>query len=357
MTAQRRTVVLGAVTGLIVLAALALITGLGREVTASSSEFIFGTYVKVTVTGRGAAAAAERAIQRMKEIDRLFDPGEAGSDIARLSAAAGLPGDVTVSSDTLALLAKANEAYRLSGGAFDPTVGPLVSLWGFGPQDPAVAGTPADTQRTEPPDAAGIQAARALVGWSSVRWDDARSTAALLRPGMALNSGGLGKGYAIDEAVAVLLGAGVKRAVIDAGGELYLLGEKPGGQVWRIGVRHPRQNGHLGVLELGPDVAVATSGDYQRFFDYEGRRFHHLIDPATGWPATGCRSVTVVARTSVEADYLSTALFVLGPEEGLRLAETLPGVQAVFVNAQGGLVVTSGLKDIFVPTEGGDGGG
>jgi thiamine biosynthesis lipoprotein len=359
----------------IVLAGVILAVRALRPPTVTVSDFAFGTYVRLTVTGPGAPAAARAALGRMKAIEALLDPTRLESDVSRLAAAAGQPEPIPVAPETLVILAHAARAHELSSGAFDASIGPLVRLWGFGPQSPSVVGTPADARRSSPPDAAAIANAGALAGWNDVRWSGAADAtasaggggagaadpgigeAALLRPGMSLTLGGLGKGYAIDEAASILREAGIRRALIDVGGELYLLGTKSGGEVWRIGVQHPREDGYLGSLSLAGDIAVATSGDYQRFFDYEGQRFHHLIDPATGWPADRCRSVTVVATTGVEADYLSTALFVLGPEAGRRLAESLPSVEAVFVDAAGQVTFTDGLEGVFTlkTGEGGDG--
>ncbi len=319
-----------------------------RFLTASDTAYVMGTYLEITATGHGAAAAVERAIARFRELDVLFNPADPASDMARLAANPGRA--VPVSPDTIAVLERADAAYRLSGGVFDLTVGPLVSLWGFGPQDIAALGTPADQRRTSPPSQSEIDAARRLVDWSAVTWDKTAGTATLARPGMTLATGGIAKGYALDEAARILREAGVRRAVIDAGGSLYLLGSKAGGEPWRIGLRHPRQDGYLGTLAVPADESVSTSGDYERYFESGGVRYHHILDPATGWPARGTIAVSVVAPDAAEADALSTALFVLGPEKGLALASSLPGVEALFVDDTGRITMTPGMEEMFVPT-------
>ena len=318
-----------------------------RFLTASDAAYVMGTYLRITATGRGAEKAVALAVARFRELDILLNPANPASDMACLAAAAGHP--VSVSPDTIAVLERADAVYRLSGGAFDMTIGPLVDLGGFGPQSVVEAGTTADGGRATPPSEAEIAIARRLVGWQRVRWDRAAGTAMLLAPELTLATGGIAKGYALDEAARILRESGVRRGIIDAGGSLYLLGAKATGQPWRIALRHPRQEGYLGTIELPADLAVATSGDYQRYFEADGRRYHHLMDPATGRPAMSTMSVTVVGPSAVDADALSTALFVLGPERGLALALTLPGLEALFVDAAGKITMTPGMAAWFVP--------
>jgi len=318
-----------------------------RFLTTSDAAYVMGTYLQITATGRGAEKAVALAVARFQELDILLNPANPASDMASLTAAAGYP--VSVSPDTIAVLERADAVYRLSGGAFDMTVGPLVDLWGFGPQSVVETGTAAGGGRATPPSEAEIEIARRLVGWQRVQWDRAAGTAMLLAPELTLATGGIAKGYALDEAARILRESGVRRAIIDAGGSLYLLGAKTTGRPWRIALRHPRQEGYLGILELPADLAVATSGDYQRYFEADGRRYHHLIDPATGRPAMSAMSVTVVGPSAVDADALSTALFVLGPGPGLALALTLPGLEALFVDAAGNITMTPGMAAWFVP--------
>lgn len=307
--------------------------------TGRASVFLMGTYVVITAEGRGAQPAVDGALARLEQVDRRLDAYDPTSDLARLAANAGL-GPLPVSDDTLTFLALSDRVHRLSGGAFDPTVGPLVDLWGFG-SDPSL---------TVPPTAADIAVALGLTGWDDVHWNPGSATAELARPGMSLVSGALAKGYAVDQAVVQLRAGGVTRAVIDAGGDLYLMGRRADGAPWRIAVTHPRASGYLGVVLVPPDTAIATSGDYERYFEHEGRRYHHLIDPRTGRPAQGCLSVTVVAPTAAEADALATAVFVLGPESGLAFAEGLPEVEAFIYTAGGDLLMTRGMVEMFIPT-------
>ncbi|HCW50927.1 MAG TPA: hypothetical protein DGR79_02515, partial [Clostridiales bacterium] len=330
-----------------------------------SADFLMGTYVVISAEGPEADRAVEEAMAVLRDIHEHLDPSGPRSHLAALAAAPGR--DVPVSAHLIAVLEIADDVNRVSGGAFDPSLGPVVRLWGFD-ADPGPSGGPnggsgagpddasAARPRTAPPTAEEVREALGLTGWHDVTWDAARRTARLARPGMSLALGGVAKGYAVDRAAEVLAGAGVDRAVIDAGGDLYLLGSKPSGDPWRIAVRHPRAEGFLGVLELPDGTAVATSGDYERCFVHEGRRYHHILDPSTGWPVPGVVSVTVLAPTAAEADALATALFVLGPERGLELAEGLEGVEALMVDEAGTIHLTTGMRDVFSPEPSGDDG-
>jgi thiamine biosynthesis lipoprotein len=222
-----------------------------------------------------------------------------------------------------------------SGGHFDPTVGPLVDVWGFRPDsEPAV------------PSPQALQTALDKVGWRDLHVDRASGTAELLRPGMAVDLGGIAKGYAVDLAVKALRDSGVSSAILDVGGEIYTLGLRPDGKQWLVGIQHPRTSDELiGSLPLS-DAGVATSGDYQRDFESGGRRYHHLLDPFTGYPAEGMLSISIVSVSGAEGDAASTASFVLGPDEALPFAEKM-GLEAVMYTADGRVQMTPGLQGRF----------
>jgi thiamine biosynthesis lipoprotein len=154
---------------------------------------------------------------------------------------------------------------------------------------------------------------------------------------MGVDLGAIAKGWAVDRAMAALQGRGIASAIIDAGGDLRIAGSRPGKGFWRIGVQDPREAGALLLTLDLTDTAIVTSGDYERFFMEGGVRYHHILDPATGMPAAGCRSVTVLASTAAEADAAATAAFVLGPERGLAFLRSRPGVRGVIVDAGGAL--------------------
>jgi thiamine biosynthesis lipoprotein len=177
-----------------------------------------------------------------------------------------------------------------------------------------------------------------------VHVDPGPGTAFIDRAGVRIHLGGIGKGYAVDHAVAILRGAGLRDFMVQAGGDLYVAGRNHD-VPWRLGIQDPRgpAEAHFAALELS-DATFSTSGDYERFFDKDGTRYHHILDPSVGQPARGCRSVTVVTRQATVADGLSTGIFVLGPDRGMALVERLPDVEAVIVTADNTVLVSSGLR-------------
>ena len=284
---------------------------------------------------------ALHAVQReMKRLEGLLSRFDAGSEISRLNRSAGLR-PVKISRETFELLGRAAKISLLSGGAFDITVGPLAKLWDY--KHAACA-----------PEDAAIRKALDLTGFQHLMLEAGGMTAALKMPGQMIDLGGIGKGYASDRAMNVFRRYGVNSAFTNIGGNVSTLGPKPDGLRWQVGIRHPREAdaliGAVGVI----DQSVVTSGDYERYFiDREGKRRHHLLDPATGYPAeSGLISVTVVHTSAMLADALSTAIFVLGPEKGLALLSRFPPAQAVLVDADMAVQVTKGLRDCFEPARG-----
>ena len=278
-----------------------------------------GTRVVCTVytPDSGPAAAAFAAVTR--EFDRvtracnLHDPE---SELSRLNREAG--NGFFVCSDLLwDVLVEARRAHRASSGAFDITVKPMMDLWGF------------YRKRQKAPSAAEIAATLKRVGMDKVEWDDARHAVRFKVPGMALDLGGIAKGYALDLAAAELKSLGIRSGVIDLGGNLYLLPEPPPGRKsYRVGIRSPSGVGNSGtVLELPGNCAVSTSGSYERFVVLEGKRYGHVIDPATGGAPYLARSATAVAPTGIESDWLSSAAFLRGEKIVPQLERAVPGAK------------------------------
>jgi thiamine biosynthesis lipoprotein len=247
------------------------------------------------------------------------------------------------------VLEAALEVSRLSGGAFDITAAPLVALWSVTAQHPAV-----------PPEDALAQK-RDLIDFNCLTLDAASGSARLARQGQMVDLGGIAKGYAADQALEVYRRRGISTAMIDLGGNIALLGSKEDGAPWGVGIQDPDapRGECLGLLSL-TDKSVVTSGDYERFFEAGGKRYHHILDPRTGYPAeSGLRSVTVVAEKSMVADGLSTALFVLGLERGLALLDSIragtktsqgySSVEVLFITAAGKVHLTPGLADAYTP--------
>jgi thiamine biosynthesis lipoprotein len=296
--------------------------------------------VKVFSTDEDAAARAiEAAFDEIGRVEALTTRYSPESEVSRLNAAADGSSAVPVGGEVLAIVRRAIEVSKLTGGAFDATVGPVVDLWAFG-------------RTGVVPTREEIGAALPLVDYRRVRVDTTGSSL-VAPPGTVIDLDAIAKGYAVDRAIAVLAEHGVARAIVDAGGDVGLLGEPPHADGWRVGIKHPRADGLIGVLSIDGG-GVATSGDYQRYTMVGDRRYHHVLDPATGYPAPGVMSVTVVAETAMDADALATAVFVMGPERGVLLVEELPAVEAVIITGDdtvGEIVASSGLSGRFHAAE------
>ena len=305
-----------------------------RAGTAMGSELRLTAYA---VDDAAAQRAFDAVFGEFERLDALLSVWRPGSDVLRVNAAAG-DRPVPVSSDTRAVLRAARQVSDWTAGKFDVTFGPLAEVWKFDAQD----------QDNSIPDDAHIRARLPLIDYRKVEIDDEAGTVFLARKGMRIHLGGIGKGYAVERAAAILRQAGIRDFMIQAGGDLYAGGLK-GGKPWRLGINDPR--GPAGRLFAAVDLSdgtFSTSGDYARFFVKGGIRYHHLLDPASGLPARGCRSVTIVADSPTQADALSTGVFILGPADGMALVERLPGVEAVIVTATNEVIVSSGLKERLV---------
>ena len=299
-----------------------------------------GSEVRVSVWTSNEAAAHTAMTTVFAEFDRLdalLSVWKPGSDVLRLNAAAGRA-PVAVSSETREVLQHAQQASEWTNGKFDVTFGALADVWKF------------DHDRdNRVPAGAEIAARLPLIDYTAINIDEAAGTAYISRPGMRIHLGGIGKGYAVDRAAALLRREGLPNFMIQAGGDLYVAGLVEGGP-WRLGVHDPRgragegaPNDSFATIDLS-DATLSTSGDYERFFIKDGQRYHHLLDPDTGLPARGCVSVTIVAKTATMADALSTGVFILGPDKGMALVERLPDVEAVIVTADNQVLISSGLQ-------------
>jgi thiamine biosynthesis lipoprotein len=254
------------------------------------------------------------------------------SDVLKLNAAAG-DHPVPVSRETIEALVTARQVSEWTEGKFDVTFGALSDIWKFDQdQDDSV------------PSQAAIAARLPLIDYRKLVIDMAAGTAFLQKKGMHANLGGIGKGFAVDRAVALLKAAGLSDFSIQAGGDLYVAGHR-GDRPWRLGIADPRAaDGSIFARVDLTDSTFSTSGDYERSFVKNGVRYHHILDPATGQPARLSRSVTIVAKQAVLADGLSTGVFLLGPDKGMALIERLPDVEGVIVGADNQVHVSSGLQ-------------
>lgn len=292
------------------------------------TRLLMGTVTEIRILDPDAEqfdAAVTAAFAEMERIEALMSPHRPDSEVSLLSLAKK---QRTVSADLRRVLQTSINVASASAGAFDAGLGRLVRLWGFAEGNPQV------------PTKAEID--RALVGTGPGALTIVDDTLVKRQAQLAIDLGGVAKGYAIDRAIQILAAAGVRHASVNAGGDLQLLGDRAG-TGWRIGIQHPRRkDGILARLELA-DTAVVTSGDYERYFEQDGVRYHHILDPRSGYPATSCQAVTVIAGEAMLADALATAVFVLGPEQGLPLLARF-SADGIIVSRDGSVVTTPGLK-------------
>jgi thiamine biosynthesis lipoprotein len=293
-------------------------------------EAIMGTRIAVEVWHEdpaAATAAIDAVIAEMHRIDALMSVYKPESQLSEVNRdAATRP--VRVEPELARLIARALEFSELSDGAFDITYASVGYLYDY-------------RERRHPTDAQ-IEAALPAINWRHVAVDLASSTIRFLQTGVRIDLGGIAKGHAVDSAITILAARGITNATVTAGGDSRILGDRRD-RPWVVGIRHPDDRGRVIARIPIEDAAISTSGDYERFFDEDGVRYHHIIDPKTGKSPRGVRSVTVIAPTSTLAEGLTKSVFIMGPERGIALVETQPDVDAVVVTAEGKVLYSKGL--------------
>ena len=317
--------------------------GMGSK-THEYREFMMDTNVTVkmvTDDQEKAESISRKVFQEMDEIAQTMDRGVEGSDIWKINRYAGIK-PVEVSSETMMLLEKAVEVGEETDGAFDITIAPLVDLWGF--YDPEGRDM---KDRVRVPEAEEIEEVLSLIDYSKVELHKETREVYLPKEDMQLELGGIAKGFVVDRGVEVLQEEGLENAFINAG-DIRVMGENEDGEPWRIGIRKPHgQSGELlGELKL-TDAGVDTSGNYERYFEEDGKKYHHILDPQSGFPAPDLHSVTGVSSCATRADALSTAAFIMGPQKGLNFAEEAPDLEAVLVKEDDEVLITSGIKETY----------
>ncbi len=290
--------------------------------TIKKTSLILDTYVSITVEAPEAQGndAILAAFKKMRQIEKKLNRYDPQSEISEINKNASRP--VKVSAETLEATKLGLKYAKLSEGRFDITVGPLVKLFDF--------------NKRIVPRPSQVREAKKKVGYKNVVIDEKNSTVSLKKKGMTLDLGGLSKGLAADEALKVLKKHHVKAALIDTGSStLAFDGNKKHGRVWKVGLRHPRKDEIISVFKVR-NYSLSTSGDYQQYFVKSGRRYHHIIDPNTGYPAKGLVSVTVISKkTAAESDILSTAIFAMGPQKGYEFAKKLKNTETVLIDTAG----------------------
>jgi thiamine biosynthesis lipoprotein len=308
-------------------------TPFSQNVVVKRAQMHMGTLVTITA----AAADQEvghRAIQagfdEIKRLERLLSTWIPESELSQVNAEAGRR-PVTVSRETIDLVVRSMEITRLTEGGFNIAVGPAVEVWSV-------------TERQHIPSDEELQRLKSLVDVTSIQVDVGARTIFLPHKGMKIDVGGIGKGYAADRAAEEMKKAGAQGGVVALSGDIKTFGAPPDAAGFPVGIKHPRKEGAvIAVIDLR-DEAISTAGDYERYFERDGVRYHHILDPQTLQPARSCQSVTVIGKEGVMVDGLDTGIFVLGPERGMALVERLSGVEAVIIDDQGRMTVSSGLR-------------
>ena len=298
----------------------------GASLKPQTGEYL-GTVCTINAFEDGSKQLYESLFARLAEIDARFSVNRTDSEISAVNSQAGVK-PVAVSSDVFYVISQALVFAGKSGAAFDPTVGPLVKLWGI------------NTEHAKVPSVQELDAVLPLIDWNRVLLDETANTVFLEKPGMALDLGGIAKGYAADEMIRILKANGVKRAVVNLGGNVSILGKKKDKSSWKVGIKNPEDAGDTIVLALSLESScnVVTSGPYERYFVQDGHRYHHILNTKSGFPSeTSYRgrqivSTTIIDESSCRADALSTIAFIMGPAEFRRAFQT---VSVVFIDDSG----------------------
>lgn len=336
-----RTRALAALFALVASSAPGAETELGRY---TYERVLMGSPVKITLysaSGPTANRAAEAAYQRIAELDQILSDYKADSELSQLSATAGSGRRVHVSGDLWTVLERAQQLAEKTNGAFDVTVGPYVRLWRRA------------RRNKEFPSADRLAEARAAVGYKKLKLDPAQRTAQLLAPGMRLDLGGIATGYAVDEAMKRLKEHGIDRALVDASGDILVSEPPPGESGWKIGIAPLDAAGPPSRYLSLRNMAVTTSGDAFQHVIFDGKRYSHIVDPATGLGLTDQSTVTVIAADCITADSLATAASVLGPDNGRKLIESTTRAALFFIRNHDGKIETfasAGLERLLAPS-------
>lgn len=307
----------------------------------SRTELLLGTTVSISLFDHQDEAILNEAFEKVKTLENELSLNKDSTLLTELNASAGTkPYPVN---DTLFDIVQKGYYYsELTDGSFDISIGPLVKLWSIGLPEARVP-SPEEIQQVLP-----------LINYQNIHLDDQAKTIYLDTPGMQLDLGGIAKGYIADTLATFLKGKGVEHALIDLGGNIYALGTKVDGSLWKVGIQDPfeNRNNTIGYITIA-NQSIVTSGIYERYLESDGTKYHHILDPSTGYPFDNdIAGVTIISDTSIDGDALSTSVFSKGLEEGLQFVKSLPNVEAIFITKDSKVYVTDGIKDDFVLTNG-----
>ncbi|SHJ70317.1 FAD:protein FMN transferase [Paramaledivibacter caminithermalis] len=302
----------------------------------SKTEFVLGTVATIKIYDNASEEVFNKAFGKLREIDKKMSINIDNSEVIAINSNAGKD-FVKVSDDTFYVIKRGKYFSQLSEGKFDISIGPLVKLWNIG------------TEYAKVPTEEEIENKKSLIDYNNVILNESEKSVMLKKEGMMLDLGGIAKGYGADEVVNILKENNIKHAIINLGGNIFAYGNKQDGTPWNIGVQDPNlsRGNHIGIVQAS-DQTVVTSGVYERYFEEDGKRYHHILDPYIGYPVeNNLAGISIIARSSIDADSLSTAAFVLGLDKGIELIEKLDNADAIFITNDSKVYITSGLKGKF----------
>ena len=309
------------------------LTACDRPQILHESQWIMGTVVEITWVGSSSSEKViKQAFDAIKSVDGAMNPDRPGSELSRINAHAG-EDPLVISPLTCRVIYEGLLIGKETNGTFDITMGPLIKLWGW------------DTKNPHLPPELAIANALKNTGIDKVRCDPITHRISLKIKGMSLDLGGIAKGFAVDRASALLNAKGIHNFIVNAGGDLYTSGA-PLQRLWHIGIQDPDDPKAVIAIVSLSDRAIATSGDYERYFIKGHVRYHHILNPRTGLPARGLRSVSVLAKNTMDADALATALFVMGRERAIQWAVSHPEYQVVLMDAEHRIFASKPLEPI-----------
>ncbi|KNF09213.1 thiamine biosynthesis lipoprotein ApbE [Gottschalkia purinilytica] len=307
----------------------------------SKTTYLMGTIINLNIFENASDDIFEKSFDIVKRIENKMSPNIENSEISTINKNAGIS-STNVSQETFNVIEKSINYSNLSKGYFDISTGPLVNLWVIG------------TEKARVPSEDEIKQLLDKVGYKNIALDKNNSSVTLSKQGMMLDLGGIAKGYTADEIAKYLKSQNINKAIIDLGGNIYALGSKSNSEPWKIGVQNPfvdARGTHIGILSVR-NKSVVTSGVYERFLEANKKRYHHILNPFTGYPIdNNLMSVTIVSDKSIDGDALSTSVFSLGLEEGLKLVKSQKNVEAIFVTNNKEVYITPGLKNNFELTD------
>lgn len=302
----------------------------------SKTEYFMGTVVTVTLYDNKDEKIINKAFDEVKKIEQLVSINMEGTELDEVNANAGIK-PVKVSNDTYDIIKKGLEYSKLTNGSFDITIGPIVKLWSIGLPEAKV------------PTNDEIKEKLKYINYNDVEINDNDHTVFLKKPGMIIDLGGIAKGYTADIISQTLKNEGVEKAIIDLGGNIYALGEKDKNTLWRIGIQNPDQTrGEIIGSITVKNKSIVTSGIYERFIENDGKRYHHILSPETGYPyENDIAGVTIISDKSIDGDALSTSVFSMGINKGLEFVNSLPDIEAIFITKNQEIYLTEGAQEIF----------